>query len=139
VDDVENFVDGLLTRPLRNKAEWLDEIASHPLKDFVESFLDERRNMVSVCERLRELESQIGISQADEPSEKPSVTSIRDRVRQASSTFTRAEVQRLLDELDRFHLCDFSCTDSETYHYNVSKPGELEVIRVWHRAETTAG
>jgi hypothetical protein len=137
VEELEDFVDGLLTHPLRSEEKWLDIIASHPLKEFVKLYLEERKSMIAVCKQYRELESQLGISKAKEPSENPSVDSIRDRVRQAASTFTRAEVQRLLDELDRFHLCMFGCVDGESYHHLTPEPEGAEIAYVWHRTEAT--
>jgi hypothetical protein len=137
VEELENFVDRLLTRPPHSEEKWLDVIASQPLKEFVKLYLEERESMIAVCKQFRELESQLGISQAKEPSEKPSVVSIRDRVRQAASTFTRAEVQCLLDELDRFHLCISDCVDGESYHHLVPKPEGAEITYVWHRTEAT--
>jgi hypothetical protein len=137
VEELENFVDRLLTRPPHSEEKWLDVIASHPLKEFVKLYLEERKSMIAVCKQFRELESQLGISQAKEPSEKPSVDSIRNRVRQAASTFTRSEVQYLLDELDRFHLCNFDCVDSTLYHRLVPKPAGAELTFVWHRTEAT--
>ncbi len=135
MEQVDEFVERILAHPLTSEEAWLDVITSHPLKEVIAFFLDERKNTVAVCERLRELEGQSGISKEKEPSDIPSLISIRDRLQDGACTFTRAEVQRLLVELDRFHLCNFDCEDSETYHHLVSESGAVEFTRVWHRTD----